>query len=122
MALSKKELAKFKEHLEVLRAQLMRTFQESSQEVKSPEESKGYSQHQADEGTDDFYRRISIQLSGEEMGVLKQIDHALEKIEKGTYGICDVSGKEINKKRLEAIPYACMTVEAQAQLEKGQKF
>jgi len=122
MALSKKDLEQFKKQLEDLRTQIMRTFQESSQEVKSPEESKGYSQHQADEGTDDFYRRINIQLSGEEMGVLKRIDHALAKIEKGTYGICDISGKEIHKKRLEAIPYASMTVEAQEQLEKGQRF
>jgi DnaK suppressor protein len=122
MALSKKEIAKFKEQLEHLRAQIMRTFEESSKEVKSPEESKGYSQHQADEGTDDFYRQITIQLSGEETQVLKRIDHALKKIEEGTYGICDVTGKPINKKRLEAIPYASMTVEAQEQQEKQQRY
>jgi len=122
MALSKKEIAKFKQQLEDLRAQIMRTFEESAREVKSPEESKGYSQHQADEGTDDFYRQITIQLSGEETQVLKQIDRALEKIEKGTYGICDVTGKPINKKRLEAIPYASMTVEAQEQQEQQRRF
>lgn len=122
MALSKKEIEKFKQQLEHLRAQIMRTFEESSREVKSPEESKGYSQHQADEGTDDFNRQITIQLSGEETQVLKLIDHALKKIEDGTYGICDVTGKPISKKRLEAIPYASMTVEAQEQQEKQQRF
>jgi DnaK suppressor protein len=51
--------------------------------------------------------------------MLRQIDRALEKIQEGTYGICDVSGEEIPVKRLEAIPYATMTVKAQQQMEKG---
>ena len=52
--------------------------------------------------------------------MLRQIDRALEKIDENTYGICDLSGEEIPLKRLEAIPYATMTVKAQEQLEKGR--
>ena len=51
--------------------------------------------------------------------MIKQIDNALERIEEGTYGICEITGEQISKKRLEAIPYATMTREAQEKIEKG---
>jgi DnaK suppressor protein len=120
MGLSKKEIEKYKEQLIAMRGELVNTLEENSREVKSPDESKGYSQHQADEGTDDFNRRMNLQINAEETETLKLIDRALEKIEEGTYGICDISGKPINKKRLDAIPYAIMTVEAKEELEKSQ--
>jgi len=118
MGLSKKEIEGYKAQLIAMRGELVNTLEENSREVKSPEESKGYSQHQADEGTDDFNRRMNLQLNAEETETLRLIDRALDKIEEGTYGICDISGKPINKKRLDAIPYAIMTVEAKEQLEK----
>ena len=43
----------------------------------------------------------------------------MKKIEEGTYGICDVTGEEIPVRRLEAVPYAVMTVKAQERFEKG---
>lgn len=122
MPLKKEEIEEFKKQLLDLKKHLSRVVQGVSEDVKSLEEYKGYSQHQADEGTDDFGRTVSLEVSSKEVEVIKQIDHALEKIEKGTYGICDISGKEIPKKRLEAIPYASMTIEAQQELEKNGFF
>ena len=119
MPLSKSEIETFKKQLEDLRGQLSHTLKSVSDEVKSGDESKGYSQHQADEGTDDFDQTISIEVSSKEQGMVRQIDRALEKIEEGTYGICDLSGDEIPIKRLEAVPYATMTVAAQEKFEKG---
>src|SRR3990170_2916791 len=113
MALKKSEIAKFKERLETLRRQMSRYVREASEEVKSNEEMRGYSQHQADEGTDDFNRTISLNVTGQEVKILRQIERALEKIDDGTYGVCDVSGDEIPIKRLDAVPYATMTVKAQ---------
>lgn len=98
----------------------MRSLEGTSSEVKSPEESKGYSQHQADEGTADFDRTIALQLTGKEMVILKQVDRALEKIDEDTYGICDFTNKPIPLPRLEAIPYAVMTVDAQEKFERGE--
>jgi len=103
MALTKNEIEIFEKRLLTLKGQLSNTLRQVSQDVKSKDESKGYSQHQADEGTDDF----------------DQIDRALAKIQEGTYGLCDVSGEEIPLKRLEAIPYATMTVASQDKFEKG---
>ena len=87
--------------------------------MKKPDESTGYSQHQADQGTDDFDRKVSLELTSQEFQVLRQIERALEKIQDGTYGICDISGEEIPKARLEAMPYAATTVKAQEKLERG---
>lgn len=119
MALTKTEIAKFKKRLEEMREQMTHLIRDTSEDVKSLDETKGYSQHQADEGTDDFSRTISLEVTSKEFGILRQIERALQKMEDGTYGICDVSGEEIPLARLEAIPYACMTVKSQEKLEKG---
>lgn len=119
MTLKKNEIAKFKKRLEDMRDQLTRALKGSTAEVKTPDEATGYSQHQADQGTDDFDRRISLELTSREYHILRQIERALEKIDENTYGVCDVTGEEIPIARLEAVPYATMTVKAQEKLEKG---
>lgn len=119
MALKRKEIDLFKQRLESLRDQVSLQLRGATEEVKKPDEATGYSQHQADEGTDDFDRTISLEVTNQEYVLLRQIERALEKISDETYGICDITGKEIPKKRLEAIPYATMTVEAQEEIEKG---
>ncbi|MBN2479332.1 MAG: TraR/DksA family transcriptional regulator [Parachlamydiales bacterium] len=119
MALKQNEIEKFKIELLELREKISGAINEAKEEVKELDESKGYSQHQADEGTDDFGKTINMEVSNKEYGIIKQIDRALVKIEEGTYGICDISGKEIPLARLKAVPYASMTVESQEKVEKG---
>ena len=119
MALKKSEIARFKKRLEEMHSQLTQSLKGSTAEVKKPDEATGYSQHQADQGTDDFDRTISLEVTSREYGILRQIERALEKIDENTYGICDISGDEIPLARLEAVPYATMTVKSQEQLEKG---
>jgi len=119
MPLKKSEVTKFKKQLEEMRQKLVGSLQSSSAEVKKPDEATGYSQHQADQGSDDYDRKLSLELTTQEFQLLKQIDRALEKVQDGTYGICDISGEEIPKPRLEAMPYALTTVQAQEKLEKG---
>lgn len=119
VALKKTEIAKFKKRLEDMQRQLSHSLKGSTDEVKASDEATGYSQHQADQGTDDFDRTISLEVTSREYGVLRQIERALEKIAEGTYGVCDITGEDIPVARLEAVPYATMTVKAQEQLEKG---
>ncbi len=119
MPLKKNEVVHFKARLEEMKAQITKVLNGAKKEVASPDESKGYSQHSADEGTDDFVRNVNLEVTSKEFQLLRQIDRALEKVEEGTYGVCDISGEEIPLKRLEAIPYATMTVKAQEQFEKG---
>ncbi len=120
MTLKKSEIEVFKKRLLEMQRQLSRIVQGSTTEIKTTsEETSGYSQHQADQGTDDFDRTISLEVTGNENEILRSIERALEKIEESTYGVCDLTGKQIPKARLEAVPYAIMTVEAQEQLEQG---
>ncbi len=119
MPLKKSEIAKFKTRLEEMKDQMTQQVRGTTEEVKADEKSKGYSQHQADEGTDDFDRTITLEVTNKEYTILRHIERALEKIEEGTYGVCDISGEEIPVKRLEAVPYATMTVKAQEKFEKG---
>lgn len=121
MPLNEAEIAGYKKQLEELRAEMVLNVSETVKEVKDADQSKGYSQHQADEGTDDFVQNINLKVTNTEYTVIKAIDKALEKIEEGTYGICEISGEEISKKRLDAVPYATMTVKAQEELEKMKK-
>ena len=118
-ALSKTDVQRYKKKLEELKAQITQSLQTSTAEVKKPDEATGYSQHQADQGTDDFDRRISLEVTSHEFQLLRQIERALEKIAEGTYGVCDISGEKIAPARLDAMPYASTTVKAQEMLEKG---
>lgn len=119
MILKKEQVLSFKKRLETLRNSLTNAIRETSEDVKNLDQAKGYSQHQADEGTDDFGRTINLEISNRESIILRQVERALEKIDEGTYGLCDITGKDIPVKRLEAIPYATMTVDAQEKFEKG---
>ncbi len=118
MTLKKQEIEAFKSQLIALRQSHQAAFTGTSNDVMKPDEARGNSQHHADEGTEDFNRTISIEVTAKELKTLKQIDRALEKIEEGTYGLCDVTGDDIPYKRLEAIPYATMTRDAQDKFEK----
>ena len=119
MKLNKKEIEAFKQSLTELRLQITHSLQGAKNDVKISDDSAAYSQHQADVGTDDFDKTVNLELTSKEFEILRQIDRALEKIEDDTYGICDLTGQSIPKRRLEAIPYATMTVEAQERREKG---
>ena len=119
MPLNKQEIEKFHKRLVELKNQMLNLVKGSTELVRSADESKGYSQHQADEGTDDFDRTINLEVSSKEISIIKQIDRALEKITEGSYGQCDITGEDIPMKRLEALPYASMTVQSQEKFEKG---
>lgn len=75
--------------------------------------------HPADRGTDSADLDTIRSLAEGERSTLREIDEALERIEEGTYGVCEMTGKPIPKARLEAQPWARYTVEAARQLERG---
>lgn len=61
--------------------------------------------HMADVGTDNFEQEFTLSLMANDEEVLDLIEHALERIEEGTYGSCTECGGRIPKTRLNAIPY-----------------
>ena len=84
-------------------------------------EASAFGMHQADAGSDAYDRDFALSLLSQEQDALYEIDQALKRIELGTYGTCEMSGKSIPRARLEAIPFARFTVECQSQLEKQNK-
>jgi RNA polymerase-binding transcription factor DksA len=84
----------------------------------SAEEMQGYSLHMADSGTDNFDRDFALSLLSSDQDAVYEIEEALKRIERHTYGTCELTGKPIPKARLDAIPWTRFTVEAQAQLER----
>jgi len=84
-------------------------------------EASAFGMHQADAGSDAYDRDFALSLLSQEQDALYEIDEALKRIDLGTYGICEMSGKAIPRRRLEAIPFARFTVECQSQLEKQSK-
>jgi DnaK suppressor protein len=85
---------------------------------ESAEEMANYSLHMADAGTDNFDRDFALSLLSSDQDAIYEIEEALKRIEKNTYGVCELTGKVIPRTRLDAIPWTRFTVEAQSQLER----
>jgi DnaK suppressor protein len=85
-------------------------------------EASAFGMHQADAGSDAYDRDFALSLLSQEQDSLYEIDEALKRIENGTYGTCEMSGKSIPHARLEALPFTRYTVECQAELEKRNRF
>jgi len=112
----KAEWQVFYNRLLELREQLLRQMNGLAKE--SAQEMAGYSLHMADSGTDNFDRDFALSLLSSDQDAVYEIEEALKRIERDTYGICELTGKAIPKARLEAIPWTRFTVAAQAQLER----
>ncbi len=81
-------------------------------------EASGSGQHQGDAGSDAYDRDFALSVLAKEQDALYEIEQALYRIKNGAYGICEMSSRKIPQARLEAIPFARLTVECQAQWEK----
>jgi RNA polymerase-binding transcription factor DksA len=112
----KGEWQRFYNNLLELREQLLAQMNGLAKE--SAQEMAGYSLHMADSGTDNFDRDFALSLLSADQDSVYEIEEALKRIEKKTFGVCELTGKTIPKARLEAIPWTRFTVEAQAQLER----
>jgi DnaK suppressor protein len=84
-------------------------------------EASAFGMHQADAGSDAYDRGFALSLLSQEQDALYEIEEALKRVDAGTYGVCEMSGKPIPDARLEAIPFARFTVECQTQIEKQKK-
>ena len=83
------------------------------------EEQPAFSLHMADAGTDSFDRDFALSRISSEQDAVYEIDEAMMRIRRGTYGICELTGKPIERERLEAIPWTRFSAAAEKQLEKN---
>jgi DnaK suppressor protein len=112
-----------RQRLEELRAELVRMVEglEEDQRFRAEEE-EDFTEHDAgDRSQSLFTREMDATVEQTMQRRLQSVDRALQKIEEGTYGICDDTGEPIPRGRLEAVPEAIYTVEAQERRERERR-
>ena len=85
-------------------------------------EASAFGMHQADAGSDAYDKDFALSLLSQEQDALYEIEEAVKRVNNGTYGVCEMSGKPIPHLRLEALPFARFTVQCQSDLEKNKRF
>jgi RNA polymerase-binding transcription factor DksA len=73
-------------------------------ETESLSELSSLDQHQGDLGTETFEREKDFSLLEQLEAEIDDLDTALRKVDEGTYGSCEICGREIGAERLEAMP------------------
>lgn len=84
-------------------------------------ELSAYDNHPADLGSETFEREKDLALWNNSHELLNRIDEALKRIEQGVYGICETCGRQIDRKRLQAIPYTSLCITCQSAEEERRQ-
>ena len=125
--MEKKDLKVYQELLKKKKEELVKGIEHIANDAlkTSQREAAGdlsaYSLHMADVATDNYDREFSLCLADNEQKLLNRINSALERIDGGTFGLCEVCEKKIAKVRLKAVPYAELCVPCQEKQEKKKR-
>jgi DnaK suppressor protein len=121
--LDKEFVQKQRERLEGLRAELVQVVRGLEDDQRSQSEDEGdFTEHDSGDMSQSLYdREVDATLEQTIENRLQYVERALQKIEEGTYGICDDTGEPIPRGRLEAMPEAIYTVEAQQRRERERR-
>jgi DnaK suppressor protein len=114
----KKKLMDLRDHV---LDQMQGVAQDSLRSRPEGSEASAFGMHQADAGSDAYEKDFALSLLSQEQDALYEIEEAIKRLGDGTYGVCEVSGKQIPEERLDAIPFARFTVECATQLEKENR-
>ncbi|HET9409091.1 MAG TPA: TraR/DksA family transcriptional regulator [Candidatus Sulfotelmatobacter sp.] len=115
--MDKKKLEAFKKRLETRQQELRRTVNRNQQDGRSADEDTA--QDIADRAASSYNKEFLFSQSNNDRQLLQMVDGALARIREGSFGECISCGKEINPKRLEAVPWTRHCIECQEKLEKG---
>jgi RNA polymerase-binding transcription factor DksA len=85
-------------------------------------ELSGVDQHQADIGTETFEREKDLSILEQVEAELADVEHALRRLDEGTYGTCEACGNPIGEERLEAMPATRFCVNDQAEAEREARM
>jgi RNA polymerase-binding protein DksA len=89
----------------------------ASADTERVSEMSSYDDHPADLATETFEREKDLALESNIQDLLDKVNTALEKIEEGTYGVCDSCGVDINERRIDALPWASLCRDCQDRIE-----
>jgi DnaK suppressor protein len=112
-----------RERLIALREELVRVRDGTDEDQRDlGEDEEDFTEHDSGDMSQSlFNREMDATVEQQVERRIGEIDRALEKIEEGTYGICEDTGEWIPKGRLEAVPEAIRTVEAQERFERERR-
>jgi DnaK suppressor protein len=116
--MDKKKLEAFKKRLEARQQELRRNVSRTQQDGRSSDE--GTAQDIADKAASSYNKEFLFHQSNAERQLLQMVEGALARIQEGNFGQCISCGKEINPKRLEAVPWTRHCIECQEKLEQGK--
>jgi RNA polymerase-binding transcription factor DksA len=114
-ARARKRLEEERARMESIRGGIVR---EQGESADAGAELSTVDQHPGDLGTETFEHEKNISLLEQVSDELLQIDAALQRLEHGTYGVCQACGRPITNERLEALPATRFCVEDQAKAER----
>ncbi|MGO9107887.1 MAG: TraR/DksA family transcriptional regulator [Thermoguttaceae bacterium] len=111
-----------RERLLALRARLLGDVTQMADNALNKDQNKTTSMptSMAELGTGNFDQELTLRLLGSEENALDQVEAAIERIDDGSYGRCEICNGKIAKARLEAIPYAARCVRCASQQEERQ--
>ena len=118
---NKRQLKKFRDILLRKRAELVGDVSEMEREALLSGGSGGLSHtpsHMAEQGSDTYDQTLSLNIAAVDRKLIKEIDDALARIEKGTYGLCVLSGRPIRTERLEELPWAKHSIDTAREIER----
>jgi len=115
--MDKKKLESFKKRLETRQQELRRMVTRTQQDGRSADEDTA--QDIADKAASSYNKEFLFHQSNNDRQLLLMVENALARIREGSFGECISCGKEINPKRLEAVPWTRHCIECQEKLEKG---
>ena len=116
--MDKKKLDYFKKRLETRQGELRRMVSRSEQDGRTADDEA--TQDIADRAASSYNKEFLFHQSNNDRQLLAMVEGALSRIREGTFGECISCGKEINPKRLEAVPWTRHCIECQEKLEKGE--
>jgi len=117
--LNKRELDKFKKQLQVLRDEVSGRIRERASTARIDDQNNLIEEiDQANRATEEAF---NMRLLDKEVKLLREIDAALAKFDDNTYGICEGTGEQIERRRLEARPWTRYSVAYKEQLEREKK-
>jgi RNA polymerase-binding protein DksA len=100
--------------------ELLRVEAERRSVLSDTADQERYGNHPADEGGETFEKEKSLAIQGNLEVILGEVDHALHKLDNGTYGRCDECGADIPYERLEVRPQATLCIHCKSKVEHTQ--
>jgi RNA polymerase-binding protein DksA len=122
MTSSPYDLNRFRTQLERMRADLQAELDDLQEESANVNQNEGYGvkNHPAEDATELFLRQRNLAISGDLRQELDDVERALQRVEDGSYGLCEVCGSPINPERLEARPAATLCIRHQREREQEE--